>query len=72
VKETIRAVLDKNYPHGLNAIHDLKTNVTDEYINITQFSCEDKDQVDVDWDIRTKKKIPMRVRRRSRYQMELK
>ncbi len=71
VKETIRAALDKNYPHGLNAIHDLKTNVTDEYINITHFSCEDKDQVDVHWDIRTKKKIPMGVRRRCKHQMRM-
>ena len=42
-RREVSQIIDDNYPHGLNAIRNLVTNINDEYINIQAFSCERED-----------------------------
>ena len=48
-----------NYPQGLNDIKNLKTKIVDEYINITQFSCENEYKANQKRDLRNGR---MRIR----------
>ena len=44
-RNEIKDAINPNYPYGLNAIRNLKTNIKDEYINISGFSCEREEHV---------------------------
>jgi len=44
-RNEMKAAINPNYPYGLNAIRNLKTTIVDEYINITQFSCEREEMI---------------------------
>jgi hypothetical protein len=44
-RNEIKDAINPNYPYGLNAIRNLKTNIKDEYINIFSFSCEREERL---------------------------
>jgi len=44
-KGEVKEVINNRYPYGLNTITNLKTTIVDEYINITEFTCERQDNI---------------------------
>jgi hypothetical protein len=44
-RSEVNEVINNRYPYGLNTITNLKTDIVDEYINVTVFKCEREDNV---------------------------